>query len=154
MLTWSASFPMAPCHVSQCWFERVRFFAGRWEAMRNKPKESQFYNRVRDMVILGSVLPCSGGCPLFPWASCFPLRDCNRLPLAQDVGFAQIGWADGRVQYDQSGRGKYQKGESGRERHVENSTTKSCFFLPWTPELVDLCPVQFIQAPWQSFSRA
>lgn len=30
-------------------------------------------------------------------------------------------------EYDQSGQGKYQKGESGRERQVENGTTKSCF---------------------------
>jgi len=30
-------------------------------------------------------------------------------------------------EYDQLGWGKYQKGESGRERHVKNGTTTSCF---------------------------
>lgn len=30
-------------------------------------------------------------------------------------------------EYDQSGRGEYQKGESVRAGHVENGTIKSCF---------------------------
>lgn len=50
-----------------------------------------------------------------------------------------------KCKYDQSGRGKYYEGESGRERHMENSTTNHVSFT-WTPGLVDLWLMKFIQA--------
>lgn len=55
------------------------------------------------MDMLGSFLPCFGGCRESLWASRFPVRDCNRQLLAQHVAFAEIGWAEGK--YDQLGRG-------------------------------------------------
>jgi len=97
---------VAACHVSQRLFEWVRFFAGRQEAARNKSysfRTVNFYNKVTGTDMLGSFLPCFGGCPESLWASRFPVRDCNRQLLAQHVAFAEIGWAEGK--YDQLGRG-------------------------------------------------
>lgn len=59
--------------------------------MRNKAQESQVLQPGHRCSYLGSVLPCSGGSPLSPWAFCFPLIDCNRLLLAAGMGFAEIG---------------------------------------------------------------